>query len=867
MGSPWESSHPTPPEWRSPRLSDPAQSTEMGSKFSKSSKEKDEKKWNDFKIKAKLPERLDKYSTLPASFRRRQAEPQAEDGNTGTLPRNLNRNESFSKRFRKSIKSWASQKGLVEVNRTGRNEIEPKSEESTKPSSVILANENDIEKVADVGQLEEEEPKKSDPSPHQTEVVVEVASPQKVNDSKDEIKQIKDDSKLEENSDSRSPDGVADIIVVESLIKDADTQEVTEHVPVLESSAENKDEILQTAVEDDQNSEMEKRATELSEEIMSEVETIMTQKQDPREENVLQIIEDNESFEIVQEQEIEELRTEKEEIPEEEVTALQSKLVDGDDIQEKSTNILDESNAAVEDDLVQDEIQVEEIQTMAMKQEDVDTAEKEKSVNISDEKDKPDEQIAEDIPVEQIDDDIPVVEDVPPVDVKIAGDVRIDQIANDVPIVDDKIAEDSPVDGISTGPIVREEVSKSERIEDSSKLEKIDVDEDLVSKNNDNIETESSDPKATEDNAEVEAENAEKTPEENTAEDEKERIIEAGAETNEPEKVDEESQNTKDEIINQATNGNTQEIEIEEQETSEEAKQIGDEDAEGTNREKREEDELPEQKSDLIFSDMQKEKELDLSDPIWKQQWNLACLAGDEGNHGAIRDVRDIIADIVCTATAGDAIGEEESAITLPHNEVIIDCVTETSEEVVEKEIPEEKLEEAPEKNEGLNVSKVEEEEDTTEEAQERSEDINIIEEKDDTTEEAQEKSEDINIIEEKDDTTEELQQKSEAININEEKEDTTEEVQERLKDINVDEKKEDISEEAEKKFEVISENFANMKTEEVKISEMGSKDDAAVGIFITENIEDLDVDDAEDVQSMKSKVKNDETPEEETDK
>merc|ERR1712083_27269 len=101
----------------------------MGSKFSKSSKDKDEKKWNDFKAKAKLPERLDKYSTLPASFRRRAAEPKRDEEKTGTLPRNLNRNESFSKRFRKSIKSWASQKGLAEVSRAGRTEIEPKSEE------------------------------------------------------------------------------------------------------------------------------------------------------------------------------------------------------------------------------------------------------------------------------------------------------------------------------------------------------------------------------------------------------------------------------------------------------------------------------------------------------------------------------------------------------------------------------------------------------------------------------------------------------------------------------------------------------------------------------------------------------------------
>merc|ERR1719431_2550012 len=57
-----------------------------------------------------LPENFDKTSTLPASFRRRDEEVVM----TGTLPRNLNRNQSFSKRFRKSCKNWAAQRGLID---------------------------------------------------------------------------------------------------------------------------------------------------------------------------------------------------------------------------------------------------------------------------------------------------------------------------------------------------------------------------------------------------------------------------------------------------------------------------------------------------------------------------------------------------------------------------------------------------------------------------------------------------------------------------------------------------------------------------------------------------------------------------------
>jgi len=103
----------------------------MGTKFSKSSKE--EKKWDEFKGNVKsLPENFDKTSTLPASFRRTTEEV----SRTGTLPRNLNRNQSFSKRFRKSCKNWAAQRGLIDPCKEKKEETH--SEVPTKPSSVVL---------------------------------------------------------------------------------------------------------------------------------------------------------------------------------------------------------------------------------------------------------------------------------------------------------------------------------------------------------------------------------------------------------------------------------------------------------------------------------------------------------------------------------------------------------------------------------------------------------------------------------------------------------------------------------------------------------------------------------------------------------
>jgi len=117
----------------------------MGAKFSKSSK--GEKKWDDMKVNGKsLPENFDKTSTLPASFRRRDEEVVM----TGTLPRNLNRNQSFSKRFRKSCKNWAAQRGLIDPCKV--NQTETQSQVPTKPSSVVLAQEECKDKITDVAQ-------------------------------------------------------------------------------------------------------------------------------------------------------------------------------------------------------------------------------------------------------------------------------------------------------------------------------------------------------------------------------------------------------------------------------------------------------------------------------------------------------------------------------------------------------------------------------------------------------------------------------------------------------------------------------------------------------------------------------------------
>ena len=150
----------------------------MGSKFSKASKKakEDEKKWDDLPTEGRS-----KYSTLPASFRRKTNQPEEDQdvGKTGTLPRNLSRNPSFSKRVRKSVRSWAATKGFVDPCKVKANgETDPavtQSQESTKPSSVVLSATECKDKIADVEQTDELTKAESNnvTSEDKTEVIVE----------------------------------------------------------------------------------------------------------------------------------------------------------------------------------------------------------------------------------------------------------------------------------------------------------------------------------------------------------------------------------------------------------------------------------------------------------------------------------------------------------------------------------------------------------------------------------------------------------------------------------------------------------------------------------------------------------------------
>lgn len=114
----------------------------MGAKFSKGGKVKQNG------TDATHDESLDtfnKTSTLPASFRKKDDEVTK----TGTLPRggvDLDRNKSFSKRFRKSI-----------TKLVGQNEVTEETSESqvpTEPSSVVLGQDECKEKLKDVAEEE-----------------------------------------------------------------------------------------------------------------------------------------------------------------------------------------------------------------------------------------------------------------------------------------------------------------------------------------------------------------------------------------------------------------------------------------------------------------------------------------------------------------------------------------------------------------------------------------------------------------------------------------------------------------------------------------------------------------------------------------
>jgi len=802
----------------------------MGSKFSKSSKDKDkeEKKWNDFKVKAKLPERLDKYSTLPASFRRRPAQPPKEEEKTGTLPRNLNRNESFSKRWRKSIKSWASQKGLAEVSRAGRNEIEPKSEESTKPSSVIL----DIEKVADVGQLEEEL-KKSDSSSQQTEVVVEITSPEEVNDSKDEVKQIESDSKLEVINDSKvSPVETADVIIaVEPVVHDDKPAHIREDLPVLESSAENKDEILQTAMEDDQNldikQEMEKKASELSEEIMNEVETILTQKQElGSESNQLQT-EDNESFEIVDDQEIQELREKTEIQAEKEMTNEEEEVdrskeqpeniedkqeepepVDEQTIQEETEEV--NTSVPVEEDLTlpsasEDEVlteHVEEIVTESAHSEVTkvieDSSEEKDAVSVKDseqavtaidkievgEADKEEKPQTIQSGVGQIPDKTLCVEEIGEAEQEITETSQSQNAGSDVekedlPVVSEDIQEklkEKDIDEDTKHPEKAASVGEDEN-------EKIEVVEDSQPQNEEEeAETEDiqNDPVVAEYEKPIEKNDAVRTEIEQIPTD-KVGDLENSEKDTEIEQSD----------INLDMQEKIQENEEEEDKQIEKHETVGSEDVEQqpetthSGEDKKEIDEIAEGSQNA-------EAGLDLSDPIWKHQWNLDCLAGHEGKKETIRD---IIADIVGTVTdmANIDNDEEESPDSLEEKENIVDLVPETLEEVIQK-------------SEDLNNSEAEDEK--------KGDDLNESYENDN---------------QKADESLEENENVADCVP------ETSEEEIEKCEDLNTvdDERKEN--------------DFENQKVDEEVNFEAESKDEANVGIFLTEDIEEL-IENVEDV-------------------
>merc|ERR1711935_1002523 len=109
------------------------------------------------------PTTFDKTSTLPASFRNKSAAvtstPAPVDNKFGSLPRNsgtkVDRSASFSKRFRKSCKTWAKDKGLFEGKKSpqkGKGE----EENSTKPSSAVLvldeSNDSNFEKAVEASE-------------------------------------------------------------------------------------------------------------------------------------------------------------------------------------------------------------------------------------------------------------------------------------------------------------------------------------------------------------------------------------------------------------------------------------------------------------------------------------------------------------------------------------------------------------------------------------------------------------------------------------------------------------------------------------------------------------------------------------------
>merc|ERR1712226_846728 len=98
---------------------------------------------------------FDKTATLPASFRKRNVNQEPTTSPTSPRGPGLNRNASFSKRFRKSCRNWAVQKGIVDPKKKeDEKEGEQKEETATtveaKPAPVRRNSCPDAAEVAEV---------------------------------------------------------------------------------------------------------------------------------------------------------------------------------------------------------------------------------------------------------------------------------------------------------------------------------------------------------------------------------------------------------------------------------------------------------------------------------------------------------------------------------------------------------------------------------------------------------------------------------------------------------------------------------------------------------------------------------------------
>jgi len=137
----------------------------MGTKLSKSNK--GEKKEDFIANGRSWPDSFDKTSTLPASFRRKGHEVSKTGSlprNSGTLPRQLDRSTSFSKRFRKSCRNWAAQRGLVSgVN--SQSKKENLGDDTEVPVETVVTSEqiedkSTTDKVQEVPEVVVTEPQK-----------------------------------------------------------------------------------------------------------------------------------------------------------------------------------------------------------------------------------------------------------------------------------------------------------------------------------------------------------------------------------------------------------------------------------------------------------------------------------------------------------------------------------------------------------------------------------------------------------------------------------------------------------------------------------------------------------------------------------